>query len=292
MTKRRGLGRGLEQLIPTGATDFNPILGGHGARDVPVALIDPNPEQPRTNFEEGALRALADSIQAYGVLQPLVVEANGPRFRLVAGERRLRAAQLAGLGRVPAVVRPVGPDREKLEVALVENLQRSDISALDEARAFARLCDVFGLTQEQVAQRVGKSRSAVANTMRLLQTAPAVQLAIQGGQIAPAHGRALLSLPDAEEQEKMLGRIMAQNLSVRETERLVSQRAGTSAHHAAPPPDSSATRAIGAIEEALTRRLSTRVKVFAGPKGRGRIVIEYFSDEELNGLLDRLAISI
>ncbi|HVC23520.1 MAG TPA: ParB/RepB/Spo0J family partition protein [Candidatus Dormibacteraeota bacterium] len=292
MTKRRGLGRGLEQLIPTGATDFNPILGGQGARDVPVALIDPNPEQPRTNFDEGALRALADSIQAYGVLQPLVVEANGPRFRLVAGERRLRAAQLAGLGRVPAVVRPVGPDREKLEVALVENLQRSDISALDEARAFARLCDVFGLTQEQVAQRVGKSRSAVANTMRLLQTAPAVQLAIQGGQIAPAHGRALLSLPDSEEQEKLLGRIMAQNLSVRETERLVSQRAGTRGHHATPPPDSSATRAMGAIEEALTRRLSTRVKVFAGPKGRGRIVIEYFSDEELNGLLDRLAISI
>ncbi|MGC1185429.1 MAG: ParB/RepB/Spo0J family partition protein [Candidatus Dormiibacterota bacterium] len=292
MTKRRGLGRGLEQLIPTGATDFNPILGGQGTRDVPVALIDPNPEQPRTNFDEGTLRALADSIQAYGVLQPLVVEANGPRFRLVAGERRLRAAQLAGLGRVPAVVRPVGPDREKLEVALVENLQRSDISALDEARAFSRLCDVFGLTQEQVAQRVGKSRSAVANTMRLLQTAPAVQIAIQGGQIAPAHGRALLSLPDSEAQEKLLGRIVAQNLSVRETERLVSQRAGARDHRGAPPSESSGARALEAIEEALTRRLSTRVKVFAGPKGRGRIVIEYFSDEELNGLLDRLAISI
>lgn len=291
MTKRRGLGRGLEQLIPTGATDFNPILGGQGTRDIPLALIDPNPEQPRTNFDEGSLRALSESIQAYGVLQPLVVEANGARFRLVAGERRLRAAQLAGLGRVPAVVRPVGPDREKLELALVENLQRSDISALDEARAFARLCDVFGLTQEQVAQRVGRSRSGVANTMRLLQTAPAVQLAIQGGEIAPAHGRALLSLPDAQAQEKLLGRIVAQNLSVRETERLVAQQAadrpGRLARSAGSP-DS----AMRAIEEALARRLSTRVKVVPGPKGRGRIVIEYFSEEELNGLLDRLAISI
>jgi ParB family chromosome partitioning protein len=281
----------LEQLIPTGATDFNPILGGQGTRDVPIALIDPNPEQPRTSFDEASLRALSESIQTYGVLQPVVVEANGTRFRLVAGERRLRAAQLAGLGRVPAVVRPVGPDREKLEVALVENLQRSDISALDEARAFSRLCDVFGLTQEQVAQRVGRSRSGVANTMRLLQTAPAVQLAIQGGQIAPAHGRALLSLPDSQSQEKLLNRIVAQNLSVRETERLVSQqvqdRPGRPARAAG-----SSDSALRAIEEALTQRLSTRVKVFVGPKGRGRIVIEYFSEEELNGLLDRLAISI
>ncbi|HUY08458.1 MAG TPA: ParB/RepB/Spo0J family partition protein [Candidatus Dormibacteraeota bacterium] len=291
MTKRRGLGRGLEQLIPTGATDFNPIVGGPGTRDVPIALIDPNPEQPRTNFDDGPLRALAESIRTYGVLQPLVVEADGTRFRLVAGERRMRAAQLAGLGRVPAVVRPVGPDREKLEVALVENLQRTDISALDEARAFSRLCDVFGLTQEQVAQRVGRSRSGVANTMRLLQTAPAVQVAIQGGQIAPAHGRALLSLPDSQAQEKLLSRIVAQSLSVRETERLVSQQTGDRPRR--PPRAARASdSALGAIEEALTRRLSTRVKILPGPKGRGRIVIEYFSEDELNGLLDRLAISI
>lgn len=292
MTKRRGLGRGLEQLIPTGAAGFSPILGGPGARDVPVALIDPNPEQPRTSFDEASLRALSDSILAYGVLQPLVVEANGERFRLVAGERRLRAAQLAGLGRVPAVVRPVGPDREKLEVALVENLQRSDISALDEARAFARLCDVFGLTQEQVAQRVGRSRSAVANTMRLLQTAPAVQVAIQGGQIAPAHGRALLSLPDSQAQVKVLGRIVAQNLSVRETERLVGQLAGARPAPRRGRADLAAAPAWAAIEEALTQRLSTRVRILPGPRGRGRIVIDYFSEEELNGLLDRLAISI
>jgi len=291
VTNRRGLGRGLEQLIPTGATDFNPILGGPGARDVPISLIDPNPEQPRSSFDEGSLRALAESIQAYGVLQPLVVEANGPRFRLVAGERRLRAAQLAGLGRVPAVVRPVGPDREKLEVALVENLQRSDISALDEARAFARLCDVFGLTQEQVAQRVGRSRSGVANTMRLLQTAPAVQLAIQGGQIAPAHGRALLSLPDALAQERLLGRIVAQNLSVRATERLVASQISSRPARAGRE-GASSDSALRAIEETLSRRLSTRVRVQSGPRGGGRIVIDYFSEEELNGLLDRLAISI
>jgi len=291
VSKRRGLGRGLEQLIPTGGAGFMPVLGGPGTRDVPIALIDPNPEQPRTNFDEASLRALSESIQAFGILQPLVVEANGERFRLVAGERRLRAAQLAGLGRVPAVVRPVGPDREKLEVALVENLQRSDISALDEARAFARLCDVFGMTQEQVGQRVGRSRSAVANTMRLLQTAPAVQVAIQGGQIAPAHGRALLSLSDLDAQVKMLDRIVAQNLSVRETERLVGQRVNQPSQRSNGP-DSDHGAALGAIEEALTQRLSTRVKVVSLRKGRGRIVIEYFSDEELNGLLDRLAISI
>ncbi|MGB6770625.1 MAG: ParB/RepB/Spo0J family partition protein [Candidatus Dormiibacterota bacterium] len=291
MSKRRGLGRGLEQLIPTGGAGFMPVLGGPGTRDVPIALIDPNPEQPRTNFDEASLRALSESIQAFGILQPLVVEANGERFRLVAGERRMRAAQLAGLGRVPAVVRPVGPDREKLEVALVENLQRSDISALDEARAFARLCDVFGMTQEQVGQRVGRSRSAVANTMRLLQTAPAVQVAIQGGQIAPAHGRALLSLSDLDAQVKMLDRIVAQNLSVRETERLVGQRVRQRSQRSNGS-DSDHGAALGAIEEALTQRLSTRVKVVPLRKGRGRIVIEYFSDEELNGLLDRLAISI
>lgn len=291
MSKRRGLGRGLEQLIPTGGAGFMPVLGGPGTRDVPIALIDPNPEQPRTNFDEASLRALSESIQAFGILQPLVVEANGERFRLVAGERRMRAAQLAGLGRVPAVVRPVGPDREKLEVALVENLQRSDISALDEARAFARLCDVFGMTQEQVGQRVGRSRSAVANTMRLLQTAPAVQVAIQGGQIAPAHGRALLSLSDLDAQVKMLDRIVAQNLSVRETERLVGQRVNQRSQRSNGS-DSDHGAALGAIEEALTQRLSTRVKVVPLRKGRGRIVIEYFSDEELNGLLDRLAISI
>ncbi|MGH7641328.1 MAG: ParB/RepB/Spo0J family partition protein [Candidatus Dormibacteria bacterium] len=295
MSKRRGLGRGLEQLIPTGPSDFSPLSGGGGAREVPVALIDPNPEQPRSAFDEVALRALAESIQAYGVLQPLVVEAHGPRFRLVAGERRLRAAQMAGLGRIPAVVRPVGPDREKLELALVENLQRADLAALEEARAFSRLCDVFGLTQEQVAQRVGRSRSAVTNTMRLLQAAPAVQLAIQAGQIAPAHGRALLGLPDQAGQEGLLQRVVAQSLSVRQTEQLVAEQVsngrgqrGGKGRRRHPPADP----ALAAVEEAVARHLSTRVRVSQIPSGRGRIVIEFFSSEELNGILERMGISL
>jgi ParB family chromosome partitioning protein len=254
-------------------------------------LIDPNPEQPRSTFDEGSLQTLSESILAYGVLQPIVVETNGERFRLVVGERRLRAAQMAGLARVPAVVRPVGPDREKLELALVENLQRSDILALDEARAFARLCEVFGMTQEQVGRRVGRSRSAVANTMRLLQTAPEVQMAIQGGQISPAHGRALLTLSDPRQQVKMLDRIIAHNLSVRDTERLVGQ--------AETPPLRRQARgggrldlALAAAETALAERLSTRVRIVPGSKGRGRIVIDYFSEDELNGLLERLGISL
>ncbi|MGA2872027.1 MAG: ParB/RepB/Spo0J family partition protein [Candidatus Dormibacteria bacterium] len=291
MTKRRGLGRGLEQLIPTGAPGFSGPLVGPGPRDVPISLIDPNPEQPRTSFDEGPLQTLSESIAAFGVLQPLVVETSGERFQLVAGERRLRAAQMAGLARVPAVVRPVGPDREKLELSLVENLQRSDISALDEARAFARLCDVFDMTQEQVAHRVGRSRSAVANTMRLLQAAPQVQLAIQSGQISPAHGRALLSLADPGQQVKMLQRILAHNLSVRDTERLVSEAE-------APPVRRRAATAgrldvqLAAVESALTERLSTRVRIVPGSKGRGRIVIDYFSEEELNGLVDRLGVAL
>ncbi|MGH7611553.1 MAG: ParB/RepB/Spo0J family partition protein, partial [Candidatus Dormibacteria bacterium] len=186
MSKRRGLGSGLEQLIPTGSAGFTSALGGPGSRDVPIALIDPNPEQPRSDFDPEGLHQLAQSISAYGVLQPVVLEAHGERFRLVAGERRLRAASEAGLGRIPAVIRPRGEDREKLELALVENLQRSDLSPLDEARAFARLCDVFGLTQEEVGQRVGRSRPAVANTMRLLQTAADVQVALQAGTISAA----------------------------------------------------------------------------------------------------------
>lgn len=292
MTKRRGLGRGLEQLIPTGsAPGFGTSVPGPGPREIPISMIDPNPEQPRTSFDDATLKALAESIQTYGILQPLVVEPTGERFRLVAGERRLRAAEIAGMARVPALVRPVGVDREKLELALMENLQRSDISPLDEARAFSRLCDVFGLTQEQVAKRVGRSRSAVANTVRLLQAVPEVQVALGAGKISAAHARALLGLSEPDQQIKVLGRVIAQDLSVRDTERLVNEpetRAGSKPRRTAEIRSPS----LAAVENALAQRLSTRVKVVPGVKGRGRIVIEYFSEEELTGLLERLEIRL
>ncbi len=291
MSKRRGLGRGLEQLIPTGS----PGLGGGGssspAREIPISEIAPNPLQPRSTFDPATLEALAQSIREYGVLQPLVVEASDGAYRLVAGERRLRASQLAGLQTVPVVVRPVGPERSRLEMALVENLQRSDISALDEARAFTRLCDEFGLTQEDVAQRLGRSRSAVANTMRLLQATPEVQRALEREQISPAHARALLAVTDPALQAKTLLHVIARRLSVRETERLVG-RLGQRRE----PPQTTGRAAPGtelrALETAIARRLGTRVRLTQGARGRGRIVIEYFSAEELSGICEALGVEL
>lgn len=185
MTKHRGLGRGLDQLIPPGAPTLSSVLSAPPVHEVPVAAVTPNPLQPRTHFDPESLQDLARSITEYGVLQPLVVEPDGGGYRLVAGERRLRASQLAGLTHVPVVIRPAGADRARLEMALVENIQRRDISALDEARAFTRLCDEFGMTQEAVAQQVGRSRSAVTNTMRLLQATPPVQQALEDERISP-----------------------------------------------------------------------------------------------------------
>lgn len=290
MSKRRGLGRGLDQLIPTGAESLRSVMAGSGVHEVAVSLIDPNPLQPRSQFDPEDLRTLADSINEYGVLQPLVVEPTGDRYRLVAGERRLRASQLAGLSRVPVVVRPAGPDRARLEMALVENLQRSDLSPLDEARAFTRLCDEFGLTQEAVANQVGRSRSAVTNTMRLLQATPAVQQALEEERISAAHARALLGVADPQLQTKTLAHVIARRLSVRDTERLVGRlsadRQPPRRREDNPPAE------IVALEAALARRLSTRVKIQARPRGRGRIVIEYFSEEELGGLCERLGVTL
>ncbi len=290
MSKRRGLGRGLDQLIPAGAESLRSVMAGPSVQEVAVSLIDPNPLQPRSQFDEADLQGLAQSIREYGVLQPLVVERDGDRYRLVAGERRLRASQLAGATRVPVVVRPAGPDRARLEMALVENLQRSDISPLDEARAFTRLCDEFGLTQEAVAQQMGRSRSAVTNTMRLLQATPAVQRALEEERISAAHARALLGVPDPHLQTKTLAHVIARRLSVRDTEQLVAQ---LSAREQAPrrASDQPAPEIV-ALEAALARRLSTRVKIQTRARGRGRIVIEYFSADELGGLCEALGVTL
>lgn len=290
MSKRRGLGRGLDQLIPAGAESLRSVMAGPSVQEVPISLVDPNPLQPRSQFDEAALQALAQSITEYGVLQPLVMERDGDRYRLVAGERRLRASQLAGLNRVPVVVRPAGPDRARLEMALVENLQRSDISPLDEARAFTRLCDEFGLTQEAVAQQVGRSRSAVTNTMRLLQATPAVQTALEEERISAAHARALLGVADPHLQTKTLAHVIARRLSVRDTERLVARLSARE-----PSPQRTTQQPapeLVALEAALARRLSTRVKIQTRAGGRGRIVIEYFSADELGGLCETLGLTL
>ncbi|MGA9774531.1 MAG: ParB/RepB/Spo0J family partition protein [Candidatus Dormiibacterota bacterium] len=291
MTKRRGLGRGLEQLIPPGAPSLEGPEGGAPTREILISEIAPNPLQPRTHFDASELEALAQSIREYGVLQPLVVERDGIAFRLVAGERRLRASQLAGLETVPVVIRPVGPERARLEMALVENLQRSDISPLDEARAFTRLCDEFGLTQDGVARQLGRSRSGVANTMRLLSATPEVQRALEQDQISAAHARALLAVADPALQAKTLLHVVARHLSVRETERLVARLANRR-QPAARPERPAAGPEIKALETALARRLSTRVRITPGARGRGRVVIEYFSTDELNGICETLGVEL
>ena len=288
MSKHRGLGRGLEQLIPPGAATLSSVLSGPSVREIPVAAIAPNPLQPRSQFDDASLQELSRSIIQYGVLQPLVVEPAPDGYHLVAGERRLRASQLAGLATVPAVIRPAGPDRARLEMALVENLQRRDISPLDEARAFNRLCDEFGLTQEAVAQQLGRSRSAVANTIRLLQATPEVQLALAEERVSAAHVRALLAIAEPLLQTKTLAHVVARHLSVRDTERLMARLALRAPAKRAPAPSPE----VQALEAALARRLSTRVKITPRAGGRGRIVIDYFSADELGGLCELFGVNL
>jgi len=215
MSRRRGLGKGLEALIPVIEETADGLL------QVPVSAISPNPMQPRTTMEPHALAELAASIKEHGLIQPLVVTQQGPEhYQLIAGERRWEAARLAGLATIPVVVKDATP-QQVLELALVENIQRADLNPLEEATAFQQLVDEFGLTQEQVAERVGKSRVAVTNTLRLLRLPPEVKRALAEGAIREGHARALLALPTPEAQVAALKTVVNRALSVRQTEELV-----------------------------------------------------------------------
>jgi ParB family chromosome partitioning protein len=279
--KSSGLGRGLASLIPTAPS------GVSGVREVPVGSIQPNPDQPRRAFDPEALQALAGSIGAHGVLQPVVVVEDGDGFILIAGERRLRAVTMLGLETIPAIVRSAN-DLERLELALVENIQRSDLNALEEARAFRHLLDDFGLTQERVAERVGRSRSAVANTLRILDTSPLVQEAVRDGAISGGHAKALAGLDSHARQEVVLASVVARSLSVRQTESLVAasreqnEPRPTRAHTRDADPD------IQHMEAQMREALGTKVTIASGRKG-GRITITWYDDEDLGRLVDRLA---
>lgn len=272
---RRALGRGLDALLPSTV---------HASlREVDVDRIEANPRQPRQRFTHEALDELATSIREHGVVQPLVVSAVGDdRYRLIVGERRWRAARLAGLERVPVVVKDAS-DRQTLEIALVENVQRADLNPLEEAEAYNRLIDEFGLTQKDVAGQVGKSRSAIANTLRLLALPEAVKEAVVDGDITEGHARALLPLPTEEAQIRLLKAVERQGLTVRQTEDLVRRALEPPAPAAAATPSAD----VQALEDDLRRALGTKVSLRHGAKG-GRIVIEYFSDEEFQTLYDRL----
>jgi ParB family chromosome partitioning protein len=270
--KRRALGRGLGALIPSTYSDERE------PRDslVPLAAIRPNPMQPRQAFGDDGIEELAESIRQKGILQPLLVRRSNGGFELIAGERRLRAAQRLGMGHVPVLVRDAS-DSEMLEMALIENIQRENLNPLEEARAYRRLVEEFNLTQEDVATRVGKDRSTIANTIRLLQLPPEVQTQIERGMLSAGHARALAAAPAAAVQIQLAQEVIAQRLTVRQTEHLVKRRTR--------PP---AGLELAAAEQQLTEHLGTRVRVLHGRNGAGKIEIEYYSLEELNGLLDRL----
>jgi len=273
------LGRGLGSLIPQRAS------GAASVVEIPLARVAPNPHQPRRHWDDTDLEDLAASIREHGVLQPVLVTETLDGYQLIAGERRVRASRLAGLERVPALVRQLA-DRDQLEVALVENVQRSDLDPIEEALAYRQLIDEFGLTQERVAERVGKARATVANKLRLLDLHPDVQAAIGDGRLTEGHGRALGGLPVGG-QSHVLGTVVGQGLSVRQAEELV-RRLREPRERATPrPPARRLDPDLERIEEQLRERLGTKVSLSRSRRG-GRIVIEYYSDEELGRLYERL----
>ncbi len=286
--RKTGLGRGLDALIPS--LETIPLSQPVSTTTAPVASITPNPRQPRTTIDPDELGVLADSIRTHGIIQPIVVKPGDQpdRFVLIAGERRWRAAQLAGLREVPIVVLDVSLQAQ-LELALVENVIRSDLSALEEALAYRQLIDEFGLTQAEVAERVGRSRVSVTNTLRLLLLPDRVKTALDRGDITEGHARALLGLPSAVEQIAMLETVIKRGWSVRETESAV--RAWTEAQSTVVERENpQRLRAEHAdFEQRLRRTLATNVSINRTERGSGSIRIDFSSDEQLAELLDRIA---
>jgi ParB family chromosome partitioning protein len=275
--RHTGLGRGLSSLIPQRSQQV-------ATTEIPLSRIRPNPRQPRQRMDAAELEALATSVREHGVLQPILVTETIDGYQLVAGERRFRASQMAGLERIPAVIRQLA-DREQLELALVENLQREDLGPLEEAHAYRSLVMEFELTHEQIAQRVGRAKSTIANTLRLLDLDPAVQAALSEGRITEGHARAIAGLP-VEQQARVAATVAEQQFSVRQTEELVRRLREPRPTPAATTP-ARLDPDLERVEEDLRRRLGTKVTLARSRKG-GRIIIEFYSDEELAQLYDRL----
>ncbi len=280
MTKKHGLGRGLGALIPTADT----AVSNDDIRLIPVAEIYPNPHQPRTAFNDEQLAELAASITEHGLIQPLVVTQQDGKFILIAGERRWRASQLAGLEKLPAIIKEATP-QAMLELAIIENIQRADLNALEEAFAYQQLMEEFGLTQEEVAKRVGKGRSTVANLLRLLTLPPNIQQAVSDGQISGAHGRALLPLPTPEMQTNAMKQIMKLDLSVRQTEQHVKNLLAE--EKPAPKPKKKLPPELADLQTQFEHSLGTRVTINKKRKG-GQVVIHYYSDEELQSIYETI----
>ena len=281
------MGRGLSALIATGDS-----VGGLKFEELPISAIRPNSNQPRQSFPEAGIKELAASIREVGILQPLVVRTTADGFELIAGERRLRAASEAGLDRVPVLIRQAG-ENESVELALVENLQRADLNPLEEAGAYRSLMDEFGMKHEEIAARVGKSRQAVVNSLRLLKLPPAVQESLALELITEGHARAILQAPTEEEQLRLMESTVAEGLSVRQVEelaRLLADRAGrveqreeepALAGAPAPTPDASLYDEVRALEDRFRDALGTKVQLSRSRRG-GKLVIFFYSEEELD----------
>jgi ParB family chromosome partitioning protein len=286
MAQRTGLGKGLDALIPAGAKVPPQAAAGSGGgvQQVAVDAIQRNPRQPRIHFHEEDLAELAASIREHGVIQPLIVipKPDG-KYVLIAGERRWQAAQRAGLRTVPVITRQAN-NQEMLEVALIENVQRADLNALEEAEAYRQLVEEFGLSHESVAKRVGKSRVAVTNTLRLLGLADAVKQALVDGKITEGHARALLALSTQKAQASALQTILNLSMSVRQAEELTRKLAGQKPIKAKKPIQNAD---VHDVEKRLQRSLGTKVALKHGKKG-GTVTIYYYSDEELDALLEKL----
>jgi len=292
--KRRALGKGLDSLLPrvhaaTASVTAPPVESEGGKpREIALSLIDRNPYQTRGQIDEAALAELAASIQANGVVQPILVrpQANG-RFQLIAGERRWRASELAKRETIPAILRQVS-DEQAMEITIVENLQRADLNAMEQARAFDRLGREFHMTQEQIAERTGKNRATVTNFIRLLRLPNGVQARVESGELSFGHARALLSLEHAEEIEKAAQRVIGLSLSVRQTESLVQGILNPESKKKEPKPEPPVDPNVREVEEKLQRALGLKVRI-EDSKGRGRVIIEYADLADFDSLLESLA---
>jgi ParB family chromosome partitioning protein len=280
MSKKRGLGRGLSALIP--GEEVAPEEGG--VSNLSISAIRPNPHQPRSNMDDGDLIQLANSIREHGLIQPLIVTKSAGRYTLIAGERRWRAAQKAGLTEVPAIIKEATP-QEMLELALIENIQRADLNPIEEAHAYQQLMEEFGLTQDKVAQRVGKGRSTVANLVRLLTLPEDIQQAVIDDRISGAHARALLPLPSSEMQAGAMKQVVRLSLSVRQTETLVKNLLADKKPKPKQKPALPAE--LIALQGDFEQALGTRVEIQKSAKG-GKVVIHYYSNEDLQSIYDAI----
>lgn len=288
-TARRGLGRGLEALIPSTPAEAEAAgleqVTGATFSELPISAIKPNARQPRTVFDEDALAELVHSIREVGLLQPIVVRASGPNaFELIMGERRLRASKEAGLTTIPAIIREAA-DEDMLRDALLENLHRSQLNPLEEAAAYQQLLDDFGCTHEELADRIGRSRPQISNTIRLLRLSPAVQRRVAAGVLSAGHARALVSVSSAEIQDRLAQRVVAEGLSVRALEEIVTVSPETERRSARQPGGRVHAPKLGELAARLSDRFDTRVRVDLG-RAKGKITVEFATVEDLERIVE------